>query len=208
MKHVSKILRLLDTQYPTVVCPLTHRSTFQLLMAVILSAQCTDAQVNTITPALFKRFPTADAMARGSLSAIEKLVHSTGFYRSKATYLKGASAMIVRDFGGRVPKTMTELLRLPGVARKTANVVLSVAFGRDVGVVVDTHVIRLSGRLGLTNERTPEKIERDLMRVLPRGAWGRVPLQMIFLGREFCTARRPRCGDCPLQTACPSAFKV
>lgn len=206
--YARRVVRLLNKQYPAVVCPLAHGSTFQLLVAVILSAQCTDAQVNKITPVLFTHFPTAEKMAAGSLRAIEKYIHSTGFYRSKAKYLKSASAMVVRDFGGRVPKTMIELLRLPGVARKTANVVLSVAFGRDVGVVVDTHVIRLSWRLGLTNERAPEKIERDLMRVLPKRAWGRVPLQMIYLGREFCTARKPRCVNCPLSKICPSAFTV
>jgi endonuclease-3 len=193
--------------YPVVTTALHHDNPFQLLCATILSAQCTDERVNMVTPALFARFPTPSAMAKADIAELEGLIRSTGFYHNKAKNLIGAARMLNERWGGQMPRTMDELLELPGVARKTANVVLGTAFGIAVGVVVDTHVARVSFRLGLTRADTPEKIEQDLMQVVPRDRWIAFAHQIIWHGRKLCQARRPQCEACPLAPHCPSAFK-
>lgn len=203
--HYQKILRELDRLYPRVECALNYDSPFQLLVATILSAQCTDKRVNIVTPKLFSKFGTVEKMASAKVADIEKIIRTTGFYHSKARYISGAAKMIVKKFHGEVPRTMEELTMLPGVARKTANVVLSVGFGLHDGIVVDTHVSRLSQRLGLTVEKTPEKIEKDLMKIIPRKKWDTFSLQLIQHGRTTCIARRPRCKECALNKLCPSA---
>ena len=187
-------------------------SDFQLLVAVILSAQCTDKRVNMVTPALFACFPDAAAMAEADLAIVEQLIYSTGFYRNKAKNIKGAAQRIVTEYGGRLPNTMEDLLTLPGVARKTANVVIREAFGKVVGIVVDTHVIRLSTRLGLISSSAAKsknavKIEQELMKVVPRKDWGVFAHLLIHHGRKICPARRPRCAECTINGHCPSAFK-
>lgn len=206
--RVKAILRLLDKTYPAADCELHRENAFQLLCATILSAQCTDERVNMVTPALFARFPTPAAMGQADPAELETLIRSTGFFRNKAKNLIGASRALVERWGGEVPRTMDELLHLPGVARKTANVVLGTAYQIAVGVVVDTHVMRLSQRLALTKEATPEKIEADLMRVVPRERWILFSHQMIWHGRRICFARKPACDTCPLAPHCPSAFSV
>ncbi len=206
LRH-KKILKNLDLLYPRVRCALHYDGAFQLLVATILSAQCTDTRVNLVTPALFAKFGMAEKMAVATIAQIETLIRSTGFYHSKAKYISGAAKMIVEKFQGKVPRTMEAILMLPGVARKTANVVLSVGFGIRAGVVVDTHVSRLSGKLGLSDKKTPEKIEQDLMRIVAREKWNTFSLQLIQHGRLVCIARRPRCGECVLRTLCPSAGK-
>ena len=202
----KKILGVLDSMYPKVKCALHFESVFQLLVATILSAQCTDRRVNMVTPKLFAKFESAEQMASAKINDVEQLIYTTGFYRSKAKYIVGAAKMIVKEFGGEVPRSMDELLRLPGVARKTANVVLSVGYGILVGVVVDTHVTRISHRLGFTRARSPVHIEQDLMKIIPMKNWDRFSLQLIQLGRELCVARKPLCGECPLKKLCPSAI--
>jgi len=202
---VSALLAALRRAYPEAACALTHEDPFQLLVATILSAQCTDARVNMVTPALFGAYPDAMAMSRASQEALEEIIRSTGFYRNKAKSLRGASERIVAAFGGSVPRTMEELLTLPGVARKTANVVLGTGYGVAAGVVVDTHVERLSRRLGLSRGKNPEAIEQDLMRVVPRGSWIDLSHLLIFHGRQVCQARKPACDRCPLRSLCPSA---
>lgn len=204
-ERIGEILRLLHAQYPEIECALHHRNAFELLVATILSAQCTDERVNKVTPALFARFPTPAAMAAADLIALEELVRSTGFYHNKAKNIQAAAQRIVAVYGGEVPKTMAELLTLGGVARKTANVVLGVIHRIADGVVVDTHVKRLSGRLGLTTETTPEKIERDLMVLVPQDEWIDFSHMLIFHGRQVCDARKPRCGICTLSHLCPAA---
>ena len=204
--RIHEILRLLHAQYPEIECALHHRNAFELLVATILSAQCTDERVNKVTPALFARFPTPQAMAAADLLELEELVRSTGFYHNKAKNIQAAARRIVEVYGGEVPKTMDELLTLGGVARKTANVVLGVIHRIADGVVVDTHVKRLSGRLGLTTETTPEKIERDLMVLAPQEEWIDLSHMLIFHGRQVCDARKPRCGICTLSHLCPSAM--
>lgn len=203
--RTAEILSRLDGEYPEARCALTHSSPYQLLVATILSAQCTDARVNQVTPALFARYPDATALARASLADLEQRIRSTGFYRNKARSLAGLGRALVERHGGEVPATMAELVALPGVGRKTANVVLGNAFGRNEGVVVDTHVARLSRRLGLSRQETPEKIERDLIARVPREAWALWAHLLIFHGRQVCAARRPRCGRCLLADLCPSA---
>lgn len=200
---VSGIASILKKAYPGADCSLDHRNPFQLLIATILSAQCTDLRVNLVTPALFKKYPGPAEMAEAPLADLEKLVHATGFYKNKALSLKEASKAITADFGGKVPKTMEELLTLRGVARKTANVVLGSAFGIAAGVVVDTHVKRLAFRLGLTEETDPEKIERDLMKALPQKDWIWFAHSLVLHGRAVCEARSPLCGKCPLEKRCP-----
>lgn len=201
----EKTLKKLDLLYPRVKCALSYDGPFQLLVATILSAQCTDTRVNMVTPALFAEFGTVEKMAGVKVMQIEKLIRSTGFYHSKAKHISEAAKMIMQKFHGEVPRTMRELVTLPGVARKTANVVLSVGFCILEGVTVDTHVSRLSQRLGLTRQKTPEKIEQDLMKVVPRKKWDTFSLQLIQHGRLVCIARRPRCGECALNALCPSA---
>jgi endonuclease-3 len=199
------VVRRLRGEYPEARCALTHEDPYQLTVSTILSAQCTDEMVNRVTPALFRKYPTAGALAKARLPTVEKLVKSTGFFRNKARNITGMAKKLVADFKGEVPRTMEELLTLPGVARKTANVVLGVAFGKAEGVVVDTHVHRLSRRLGLTKEDDPKRIERDLMEALPRSDWIDIGHLLIWHGRRVCTARKPRCDACVLKDRCPSS---
>ncbi len=198
----------LEALYPEVRCELDFATPFQLLVATILSAQCTDKRVNMVTPALFARFPDAVAMAGAPVAELETLIRSTGFFHNKAKSILGAARMLVADFGGEVPRTMEQLLRLPGVARKTGNVVLGSGFGIEEGIAVDTHVIRLTGRWRITKHDDPVKIERDLCALLPRERWTRVGHQIIWHGRRVCEARAPKCGACTLADLCPSAFEV
>jgi endonuclease-3 len=207
-ERVAAILEALRKAYPDVVCALQHRNAWELTVATILSAQCTDVRVNIVTPELFKRFPTPKAMAAGSLPEIEELIRTTGFFRNKAKNIQGAARVVVEEFGGKVPETMDEILRLPGVARKTGNVVLGSWFKIPAGVVVDTHVLRLSKRLELTRETTPEKVERDLEKVIPQDRWIQFSHEMIHHGRAVCVARKPRCVDCTLEPLCNAADKT
>ena len=203
--RVEQIIALLRTTYPDAECALLYRNAWELLVSTILSAQCTDKRVNMVTPALFARFPTVEAFAAASREDLETAIRSTGFFRNKAKNIQGAAHVMLEKFGGAVPKTMAELLELPGVARKTANVVLGVAFQVADGVVVDTHVSRLSQRMKLTREKDPTKIERDLMQVVPQADWIDIGHLLIHHGRALCTARKPACSECPLQDLCPSA---
>ena len=207
-KRVAAILDILAKTYPGVVCALHHRNAWELTVATILSAQSTDARVNMVTPELFKRFPTPKAMASAPLPEIEELIHSTGFFRNKAKSIKGAAQVVVDEFGGEVPRTMDEMLKLPGVARKTANVVLGSWYGIASGIVVDTHVMRLSRRLELTKETAPEKIERDLMTIIPQDHWINFSHELIHHGRQVCIARKPKCVDCTLEKLCNSSDKT
>ena len=184
---------------------LVHASPFRLLVATILSAQCTDARVNLVTPALFERYPTPAALARARPADVEAIIKSTGFFRNKTKSLIGMAQALVADHGGEVPRTMEELRRLPGVGRKTANVILGNAYGINEGITVDTHVTRLSRLLGLTRQEDAAKIEQDLVRLFPRDHWALVSHLLIFHGRQVCIARRPRCGDCVLSDICPSS---
>lgn len=206
--RTAEILRILDEQYPEVECALNHKSPWQLLVATILSAQCTDVRVNMVTPELFRRYPTAKAMMGATQAEIEKIIRSTGFYRNKAKSLLGAAKRVEKDFGGRVPETLAELVTIPGAARKTANVVLGVCFGKAEGVVVDTHVLRISRRLGLAKSTTPEKVERELMKILPQDRWIKYSHQIIHHGRAVCVARKPKCGECALEQLCTSKDKT
>ncbi len=203
VKHAMRIYRKLAKRHPNVRTALKHHNPWQLLVATILSAQCTDARVNMVTPVLFERYPDAGSMARARLNALESVIRSTGFYRNKAKAIKGASKVIVDQFGGKVPDNMNQLLELPGVARKTANVVLGNAFDKNEGVVVDTHVARLSRRMGLTEHKDPGKIERDLMALFNRKHWTDLPHMLIEHGRSVCTARKPMCDNCELADDCP-----
>lgn len=196
---------ILKRLYPDATCSLTYDSIVQLLVATILSAQCTDERVNQVTPALFARFPDAEALASCDRDELEALIRSTGFFRNKAKNIQGACQKIVQEFGGEVPQQMEKLLTLPGVARKTANVVLAHGYGINHGVTVDTHVRRLSQRLGLTEAHDPVKIERDLMGLLPQADWENFAIRMIYHGRAVCNARSPRCEVCELVHLCPSA---
>jgi endonuclease-3 len=203
----AEIISRLDSAYPDAAIELKYENPLEILVATILSAQCTDARVNVVTRDLFKKYRTAEDYASVSQEELEEDIRSTGFFRNKARNIRGAAMMLISDFGDRVPGTMEELLRLPGVARKTANVILGNAFGEAAGVVVDTHVFRLSHRLELSNGRTPEKVEQDLMRQVPRERWLLFGHQLIFHGRRICRARKPLCGECPLSDLCPSAGK-
>ena len=206
-RRVSKILRRLNKDYPNVECALKHASAWQLLAATILSAQCTDVRVNMVTPGLFEKLPTVHDMAAVPQAVLEREIQSTGFFRNKAKSLIGAARRILSDFGGEVPDTMEELLTLPGVARKTANVVLGSWFGKAGGVVVDTHVQRISRRLDLTKHTDPKKIEQDLMKILPKKRWILYSHQIIHHGRGPCQARKPRCSECSLEDVCYAADK-
>lgn len=201
-QRAREILIRLKRLYPDATCTLTYETPVQLLVATILSAQCTDERVNQVTPELFRRYPDAPRLADASLEELEDLVRSTGFYRNKAKNIKGACQMIVQDFAGQVPKRMEELLKLPGVARKTANVVLAHGFGINMGVTVDTHVKRLSHRLGLTEHEDPIRVERDLMRLLPQPDWENWSIRLIYHGRAICKAKKPDCGNCVLANLC------
>ena len=206
-ERVRSIIKRLKKAYPKTTTALRWRDPFQLLVATILSAQCTDERVNAVTKELFKRYRTPKDLARASREELEELIRPTGFFRNKAKALQGAAAKLVEEFGGKVPDSLEELTRLPGVARKTANVVLGTCFGIPAGVVVDTHVRRVAGRLGLTSERDPVKIERDLMELVPESEWIGFSHRLIWLGREVCRARKPRCEECVLADLCPSAEK-
>jgi endonuclease III len=206
--RIAAILDALRKTYPGVVCALNHKSAWELTVATILSAQCTDVRVNLVTPALFKAFPTPKAMAAASLPELEELIRTTGFFRNKAKSIQGAGRVVTEEFGGKVPQTMEEILTLPGVARKTGNVVLGSWFNIAVGVVVDTHVMRLSKRLELTKETSPEKVERDLMKILPQDRWIAFSHELIHHGRQVCIARKPRCVDCTLEKLCNSGDKT
>lgn len=204
-QRALEILIRLKRLYPEAPCTLNYETPLQLLVATILSAQCTDERVNQVTPGLFARFPDAAAFARANVEDIETLIRSTGFYRNKAKNIQAACRMIMVEFGGEVPKRMEELLTLPGVARKTANVVLAHAYDIHQGVTVDTHVKRLSNRLGLTEHTDPIRIERDLMRLLPQPEWENWSIRLVYHGRAICKARKPECDNCVLADLCPSA---
>lgn len=207
-QRVAGILKHLDALYPNATCALHHKNAWQLLVATILSAQCTDKRVNQVTPGLFAKYPTIRDFAAVSQAELAADIRSTGFFNNKAKSVIGAAKKILADFGGKVPRTMEELLTVPGAARKTANVVLGTAYGIASGVVVDTHVQRLAGRLDLSKETTPEKIERDLMAIIPPEKWILVSHQLILHGRSLCPARKPNCAVCPLSALCYSKDKT
>jgi endonuclease III len=200
--RVAKIIKLLDEMYPNPQIPLLHRDAWQLLVATILSAQCTDKRVNEVTPGLFAKYPTITDFANANQNELGKDIRSTGFFNNKSKSLIGAARKILADFGGQVPQTMEEMLTIPGAARKTANVVLGGYYHIAAGIVVDTHVQRLSLRLDLTKQTNPVKIEQDLMKIIPKDKWIAFPLQLIFHGRSLCIARKPRCVDCKLDPLC------
>ena len=210
-ERAVEVCRRLDNKYGPVECFLDHTNPFRLVISVLLSAQTTDAQVNRVTPELFRRFPTPEAMAAASPEEVAKIIRSLGFYKTKARHCVEAAQAIVADFGGEVPHTMAELTSLSGVGRKTANIVLNVSFGIVEGIAVDTHVNRIAHRLGLspkTHEREPLKTEQDLLSILPRELWGPVNHQWIRHGRDTCTARAPKCDGCVLEDICPSAHRL
>ncbi len=207
-RRVSALLRRLDKDYPQAECALRHTSAWQLLVATILSAQCTDVRVNMVTPGLFAKYPTVEDMAAAAQPELEQEIKSTGFFRNKAKSLIGTARKIVSDHGGEVPGNMDELLGLPGVARKTANVVLGTWFGKASGVVVDTHVQRIAKRLDLTRQTDPRKVEEDLMAALPKRRWIAFSHQLIHHGRRICAARKPRCAECSLETLCYASDKT
>ena len=207
-ERIAEILKRLDQLYPDVTCALTHTSAWELLVATILSAQSTDVNVNRVTPELFRKYPTVEAFAALTPEQLEPDVRSTGFFRNKSKSVVGAAKKIVADFGGQVPHNMNDLLTLPGVARKTANVVLGSWFKIAEGVVVDTHVHRISRRLELTTNTDPQKIEQDLMRVIPREKWILFSHQIIWHGRKLCIARKPKCAECALENICHAGDKT
>jgi endonuclease III len=207
-ERIAEILNRLNQLYPEVTCALTHTSAWELLVATILSAQSTDANVNRVTPDLFRKYPTVEAFAALAPEQLQPDVRSTGFFRNKSKSVVGAAKKIVADFGGQVPDQMEQLLTLPGVARKTANVVLGTWFKKAEGVVVDTHVHRISRRLELTKNDDPQKIEQDLMRIIPRDRWILFSHQIIWHGRRLCIARKPKCVDCPLENICHAGDKT
>ncbi|HLW68124.1 MAG TPA: endonuclease III [Gemmataceae bacterium] len=200
--RADQVRAALARLYPDAHCALKHGDPLQLLVATILSAQCTDVRVNLVTPALFTRFPNAEAFARANITQLEKMIQSTGFFRNKAKNIKECCKKIVSEHGGRVPGTLEELVKLPGIGRKTANVVLGDGFGVP-GITVDTHVLRLSRRLGLTKHTMPEKVERDLMELIPQAEWTMFSHRLIFHGRQVCFARKPNCDGCLMNTFCP-----
>ncbi len=202
-RHAAKVVRALRREYPDAECALNHDNPFQLLIATILSAQCTDARVNIVTKELFKKYPTAADLADLPIKRLEKAIQSTGFFRNKAKSIKALCQQLVKDYDGQVPEDLEQLVKLPGVGRKTANVVLGTAFGQASGVVVDTHVGRISRRLGLTTHSDPIKIEQDLMQLLPRKEWIDYSHRLIHHGRKVCKARRPLCDTCELSRICP-----
>lgn len=204
-QRAQEILIRLKRLYPEATCTLNYETPVQLLVATILSAQCTDERVNQVTPELFGQFPDAGALASADLEVLENLVRSTGFYRNKAKNIQAACRMIIADFDDQVPKRIEELVKLPGVARKTANVVLAHAYGINAGVTVDTHVKRLTKLLGLTDNTNPVKVERDLIRLLPQEDWENWSIRLVYHGREICKARKPLCCSCALTDLCPSA---
>ncbi len=202
-KRARKIVQALKKAYPKATCALNHRSPFELLVATILAAQCTDERVNQVTPELFAKYPTAEALAKARQQDVERLIQSTGFYRNKATALRQVARALVERHGGEVPRSLEQLVQLPGVGRKTANVVLGTACGIPSGIVVDTHVKRIARRLGLTTNTNPDKIEQDLVELVPKAEWIDFSHRLIQHGREVCTARKPNCLECPLLKYCP-----
>lgn len=207
LARTRKIIKLLTKEFPDAKCSLDHKNPLELLVATILAAQCTDVRVNIVTKDLFKKYKAANDFANADPEIFSQEIKSTGFFRNKSKNIISASKVMVDSFGGKVPDTMEGLLSLPGVARKTANVVLSNAFGKNEGVVVDTHVTRLSGRLGLSKHKAPVKIEKDLMELVDQKLWGDFSHLLVFHGRNYCKARNPDCESCPLNQICPSAFK-
>jgi endonuclease-3 len=207
-ERIARILQILDETYPNATCALKHRNAWELLVATILSAQCTDKRVNEVTPGLFRKYPKIEDFAHASPAELENDIRSTGFFRNKTKSLIGAARTVLTEFGGKVPRTIEELTRVPGAARKTANVVLGTAFGIASGVVVDTHVQRVSRRLDLTKETEPGKIEQDLMKIIPQGHWILFSHQIIHHGRERCIARKPKCSICPLDCLCYAKDKT
>lgn len=206
--RLQKILAALERLFPNVTCALHHTNAWELLVATILSAQCTDERVNMVTPALFRKYPTVEDFARVTQEELGKDIHSTGFYNNKAKNIIGAARRVLTAYAGHVPQTMEEMLTIPGAARKTANVVLGTVYGIAVGVVVDTHMIRLANRLDLSRESDPVKIEKDLMKIIPQERWIRFSHQMIHHGRGLCKARNPQCGACPLASLCYAEDKA
>lgn len=204
-ERVIRIIKILGTEYPESRTALRFEAPFQILVATILSAQCTDERVNQITPALFTKYPTVEAFAEADREELEKDIRPTGFFRNKTKSIIGAAKKIASDFGGRVPDTMAELITLPGVARKTANIVLSSGYGKAEGIAVDVHVKRLSGRLGLSKQANPEKIEQDLLQIVPRKYWLDFNYLLVNFGRKICQARKPRCSECKLKKFCSAA---
>ena len=207
-KRITAILKGMNGAYPNAVCELNHENAFQLLIATILSAQCTDVRVNQVTATLFKKYPTPEAFAHANPSELEQDIRPTGFFRNKTKSIMGASKAIIERFGGEVPHTMEEMLTIPGAARKTSNVVLGTAYGIASGVVVDTHVQRLSNRLDLSHNEDPKKIEQDLTKILPQDRWISFSHQLIWHGRRVCYARNPKCGECNLESLCTSKDKT
>jgi endonuclease-3 len=207
-ERIAAILDELRKAHPNAECALIHKTPWELVVATILSAQCTDVRVNLVTPQLFNHFPTPKAFAEASVSSIEEDIRSKGFFHYKAKSISGAAKLLLTKFGGKVPQTMDELLELPGVARKTANVVLGVAFRKAEGIVVDTHVLRLSKRLQLTVATDPKKVEQDLIKIIPRDRWIDFSHEMILHGRQVCIARKPRCAECTLERVCNSSDKT
>jgi endonuclease-3 len=207
-ERIHKIIAALDELYPKATCALTHRNAWELLVATILSAQCTDVRVNMVTPILFEKYPTIQDFAALEPEQLEPDIRSTGFFRNKAKSVVGAARKILADFGGKVPQTMEELLTIPGAARKTANVVLGTWFKKNEGVVVDTHVTRISRRWELTKQEDPKKIEQDLMQIIPRERWTDFSHEVIWHGRKLCIARKPKCADCALEKLCHAADKT
>jgi endonuclease III len=207
-KRVAAILGKLDEDYPNATCELKHQNAFQLLVSTILSAQCTDVRVNQVTETLYKKYPNPEAFAHANPNELEQEIRPTGFFRNKTKSVMGASKAILEKFSGQVPRTMEEILTLPGVARKTGNVVLGTAFGITSGIVVDTHVLRLSSRLDLTRNKDPKKVEVDLMQVIPREKWIQFSHQLIWHGRRVCAARKPKCAACNLEKLCYSKDKT
>ena len=201
-ERIAVILKALDQRYAGVTCALHHRSAWELLVATILSAQCTDERVNKVTPGLFAKYPTMQDFAAVNVQELAADIYSTGFFNNKAKSIVGAAKTILAEFGGEIPRDIDQLLTVPGAARKTANVVLGTAFGIPSGVVVDTHVARIAQRLDLTKEETPAKIEQDLMKHVPREHWIQFSHQVIHFGRELCAARKPKCGECPIKSLC------
>lgn len=208
MKDIEKIIGILKTEYPDAKIALHFKNKWQLFVATVLSAQCTDKLVNRVTPGLFRKYKDISDYANADIKEFEQDIYATGFYKNKAKNIIGAAKKILSDFGGKVPGTMEELISLPGVGRKTANVILSSGFGVLEGIVVDTHVKRLSRRLGFTKNNNPEKIEQDLMKIIPNEEWAMFSHLMIMHGRKICYARKPRCSECRINKLCPSAFKV
>lgn len=207
-QRVRRMLQILDQTYPGATCALVHRDPWQLLVATILSAQCTDKRVNEVTPGLFQKYPSVTDFAHASQAELAQDIRSTGFFNNKAKSLIGAARKILSDFGGQVPRTMEEMLTIPGAARKTANVVLGTAYGIASGIVVDTHVQRVSRRLDFTRRTDPAKIEQDLLKIIPQPKWIVLSHQLIHHGRRLCSARKPRCAECPLDPVCYAPDKT